>query len=296
MTQKHVLVTGATGKTGAYTVPLLIQRGCKVRAFVHTKDERSARLRAMGAEIVVGDLLDLQVVSEALKTIDSAYFCYPIELGLVEATGYFAQGARDAGVKAIVNMSQISARREAKSNAARQHWISERIFDWSGVPVTHLRPTFFAEWLLLAAKMIVAEGVIAFPFGNGRHAPIAAEDQAHAIAAILEKPEPHAGHTYPLYGPVEMNYEQIATQVTQVLGRPVLYQPIEIEEFAERIVLMRGESAHLVQHLSNVAIDYRNGLFAGTNDVIRQVGGAAPMTVARFVEKHKPAFQAGNKA
>ncbi len=79
MTQKHVLVTGATGKTGAYSVPLLIKHGCKVRAFVHTKDERSARLQAMGAEIVVGDLLDLQVVSDALKTIDSGRCCRDVD-------------------------------------------------------------------------------------------------------------------------------------------------------------------------------------------------------------------------
>jgi NAD(P)H dehydrogenase (quinone) len=45
-------------------------------------------------------------------------------------------------------MFKISARREANSHAARDHWVSERVFDWSGTPTTHLRPTFFAEWLL----------------------------------------------------------------------------------------------------------------------------------------------------
>jgi len=30
-------------------------------------------------------------------------------------------------VHAVVNMSQISARREAKSNAARHHWLAERL-------------------------------------------------------------------------------------------------------------------------------------------------------------------------
>ena len=55
---KTMLVTAATGKTGAYTVPLLIERGHRVRAFVHRRDERSERLSAQGAEIVAGDLLD----------------------------------------------------------------------------------------------------------------------------------------------------------------------------------------------------------------------------------------------
>ena len=290
MSKKHILVTGATGKTGAYTVPLLIERGHSVRAFVHKIDQRSERMKAMGAEIVAGDLLDFYAVSDALKNIDTAYFCYPIEPGLVEATAYFAQGAREGGVKAIVNMSQISARREAKSNAARQHWVSERVLDWSGIQVTHLRPTFFAEWLLLFTEMIGEQGVLALPFGNGRHAPVAAEDQAHVIAAILENPAPHAGKTYPLFGPVEMNHEEIAAEVAHTLGRPVQYKPLEIAEFAERLKA-RGMEPHVVQHASSVAVDYREGIFAGTNDVMQRLGSITPLTVAQFVEKHKAVFK-----
>jgi hypothetical protein len=49
---------------------------------------------------------------------------------LVEATATFAQAASEAGVHAVVNMSQISARREAKSNAARAHYLlAEHVLD-----------------------------------------------------------------------------------------------------------------------------------------------------------------------
>ena len=41
--------------------------------------------------------------------------------------------------------------------------------------------------------------------GAGRHAPIAGEDQAYVIAALLENPEPHDRKICPLVGPVEMN-------------------------------------------------------------------------------------------
>jgi NAD(P)H dehydrogenase (quinone) len=51
--------------------------------------------------------------------------------------------------------------------------------------VTHLRPTFFAEWLIQFGNYGDDEGVLSLPRGDGRHAPIAAEDQAHVIAAIL---------------------------------------------------------------------------------------------------------------
>ena len=100
----------------------------------------------------------------------------------MQATAQFAQAAKEAGVEVIVNMSQISARSDAKSEAARQHWLSERVFDWSGVPTVHLRPTFFAEWLLYLAPMI-RQGKILAPFTTtGRHAPLAAEDQARVLS------------------------------------------------------------------------------------------------------------------
>jgi uncharacterized protein YbjT (DUF2867 family) len=120
------LITGATGKTGAHTVRLLREQGLRVRAFVHALDDRADRLSEQGAEVVQGDLLDFPTVSAATVGVTAAYFNYPIRPGLIEATANFAQAASEAGVHAVVNMSQISARREATSNAARQHWIAER--------------------------------------------------------------------------------------------------------------------------------------------------------------------------
>ena len=169
MSAKRFLITGATGATGGETVELLLERGHHVRAFVHKHDERSAQLEKQGVEIAVGDLLDFTTLRPALEDISGAYFVYPIAPGLLEATAYFAQAAKEAHVPAIVNMSQMSARREAKSHSAFNHWMAERVFDWSGLAVTHLRPTFFAEWFLFAAPQI-KDGLVQWPF-EGKHAP-----------------------------------------------------------------------------------------------------------------------------
>ena len=182
---RNLLVIGATGKTGRYTAELLLQRGHPVRALVRRADERAERLSGLGAEVVVGDVLDFTSMAGATEGIDAVYFTYPIHPGLMDATANLAQAAQDNGVQAIVNMSQISARREAASNAARQHWVAERLLDRSPVAVTHIRPTFFAEWLI---NMWDGSGELRFPFGDGRHAPIAASDQAKVIAAILADP------------------------------------------------------------------------------------------------------------
>src|SRR2546428_8498663 len=56
-----ILVTGAAGQLGAVgrtVTGLLLDRGLPVRAMVRSEDERAAALRAAGAEVVVGDLLE----------------------------------------------------------------------------------------------------------------------------------------------------------------------------------------------------------------------------------------------
>ena len=283
------LITGATGNTGQPTVQLLVERGHRVRAFIHRDDDRSRQLTAAGAEIVVGDLLDFHDVSSALRGVSGAYFCYPIAPGLLDATVTFAQAATEAGVRSVVNMSQISARREAVSNAARQHWLAERLLDRTPMLTAHLRPTFFAEWISWWWGRQGDGGLFRLPFGNGRHAPVAGVDQAYVIAAILDNPEPHDRQAYTLHGPVEMDYYGIAKAVARALGIPVRYEAISIDEFARGLASL-GRSSHLIQHLSNVAIDYQNGVFQGTNNLIEVIGNRYPMTVEEFVIDRKHVF------
>src|SRR5216684_1162715 len=100
------LITGATGTTGSAVVLEMLSRGLPVRAFVHKTDFRSEQLRRAGAEIHQGDLLDLMAVRSALGGIRRAYFCFPPEDRLLEASVNFAVAAREANLEAVVNMSQ----------------------------------------------------------------------------------------------------------------------------------------------------------------------------------------------
>jgi NAD(P)H dehydrogenase (quinone) len=297
MSGKKFLVTGATGRTGRHTVRHLLEKGHAVRALVHQEDERSEALRSAGAEVVVGDLLEHDAVIRTTAGTSAAYFCYPIRPGIIQATAYFADAAKRADLKAVINMSQISAREDAKSHAARDHWIAERVFDWSGVPTVHLRPTFFSEWLILpwVRDVIVDEGVINLPFGEGRHAPIAAEDQARLIATILADPAAHIGRSYTLHGPAELTQHGIAEAIGGVLGRTITYRPGTIETYRERLKNY-GRMEFLIQHLCAVALDYQNGIFAGEDKIIAEVTGQPPMTVQEFVALHRDAFNAVSAA
>jgi len=288
--EKKVLITGATGATGGSAIVELLARGIPVRALVRKIDQRSDRLSAQGVEIARGDLSDFESVSQALKGITATYFVFPIQTsGILEATAFFAQAAIEQGVSAIVNMSQISARREAKSVAARNHWIGERLLDRSGIPVTHLRPTFFAEWLAYHASTIREKSVLPLPFGNGRYAPIAAEDQGRVIAAILADPTDHAGKVYPLFGPKEMDEYEIAKILSEILARPVTYIPMEIDAYKLRLK-EAGYTFHFIQHVENVAQDCRDGIFAGTNELVEQITGRKPLTINQYIEKNRALF------
>lgn len=313
MNAGKILITGATGDTGGHAIAQLLERGRPVRALVHRIDDRSKRLEDQGAEVVAGDYLDLDAMRAALNGVHRAYFVYPIRPGIIQATAYFAQAAKEAGVEAVVNMSQISARENARSHAARDHWVAERVLDWSGIAVTHLRPTYFAEWILYYAAMIKT-GTLSWLLGTGKHAPVAAEDQARVIVGILENPTPHRGKVYPLFGPKEYTPAEIAQVLGRVLDKDVRYKQATSDEllrmrasgpppapgevnartgYGEFEQLHRGElkESFLLQHLREVAADHQAGVFAGTNDLIESIGGRAPTTLEEFITKHREAFE-----
>ncbi|MGW5586712.1 NmrA family NAD(P)-binding protein [Streptomyces sp. NPDC003857] len=219
-----ILVTTANGATGRPMVDYLLEDGFGVRALVRKDDARAQELREAGAEVVFGDLLDLREVRAALDGVQRAYFNYPLGEGLVEAAVMFAQVAKEQKLELIVNMSQFQSRPVARSKTTQNHWLAEQVFEWSGVPTTHLRPTAFAQWLLYISGFI-RRGRYAMPFnGDSRVAPIAGRDVALTAAKILASPDEHAGQTYRLTGPVEYSHRELAAEVCRVLGKDLPFE------------------------------------------------------------------------
>ena len=284
--RRSVLVTGATGDTGRAAVREAVAYGLAVRAMVHGEDARSEALGKLGAEIVVGDLLEIDTVLAAMRGIDAAYFVWPVQPGLIHATVNFAQGAKEAGVATIVNLSQRSASRHSKSNSCRDSFIAEQVLNWSGLPVIHLRPTYFLEWLLYPWQLpYLKQGVLRMPAGKGRHSPVAADDQGRAIAALLKDPEGHLGTTINLSGPVEMDHEQMAAELSEGLGRKIVFQDVPIEEYCASIEAM-GVPPYIVQHLRFAMDDYKHGAMSGADDNVERLTGRRSMTVGEFARAH----------
>lgn len=292
MTASQILVTGASGSTGREIVRALQHTDHTVRAMVHREDARADTLRELGAEVVLGDLLDVDGVRAALEGVESAYFVYPIVPGIIDGTTYFAQAAHEAGVGAIVNMSQGTCRRDSKSHASQNHWMAQQVFDWAEVPVTHIRPNLFAEWLLYPFTLwpLIGDDILTLPFGDAHFAPLTAFDQGRAIATILANPAPHAGKAYQLDGPTDMDGTAIAEALTEVLGRTIRYAPMSVEEFSAFVTPIPILGEYFAQHIGGVIEDLHNGLWVSKTDTVEELTGTPPMDLKQFIGEHRDDF------
>jgi uncharacterized protein YbjT (DUF2867 family) len=300
-----ILVTGAAGRVGAVgrtVTELLLKQGRSVRAMVRTEDERAQALRGLGAEIVVGNLLDLDSMHRVIAGCDTVYFGMSVSDAYLAATVNTAAVAKHHGVKAFINMSQMtvsqmSITETTPSPQHKLHWLAEQALNWSGLPVVHVRPTVFLEgfFLTLTPDSVRESNQIRLPFGEGKTAPVAAEDVGRAVAALLANPQPHIGKIYNLTGPQSENMHFFAREYSKALDRTITFQDIPVEPWRDEL-LKRGWPVHLVNHLAAMADLHRAGRFDRMSDDVRILTGQRPVSVQEFVRKNAAAFTAAAKA
>ncbi len=293
---KPVLVTSAAGgrqgKTGRHVSEMLLAQGVPVRAFVHQIDERSEHLRALGADIVQGDFLDIRSVQRAVEDTSAIYFAYPVQDGLMDATAAMAIAARQAGVSRLVNLVMLQSSPDAPTPRMRQNYLSEQVFEWAGIGAVHIRATVFYENLgAMVRQSLPAQGAVRLPWGgeNTVLPLVSAEDVARVATGLLTSPQLVAGSAYPLIG-VTISLKEIIATFARVLGKNVRYEEISDEEW-RRDALARGYNAHAIEHLSSLwrairgaAID-PNDIRYAVSDTIEQIGGARPKTLEAFVRE-----------
>jgi NAD(P)H dehydrogenase (quinone) len=166
MTKTTVLVTAATGRIGGAVATQLLEKGITTRAMVHRNDARSARLRDLGAEIVVADMFDIQQVQAAMDEVDRLYFNPPYHPHALDSAVTFALAARRSGVEAVVAMGQWLASPEHPSLMARHAWLTDKLFEL--LPNTaHVAvdPGFFADNYFTFVPVAAQLGVFPLPTG-----------------------------------------------------------------------------------------------------------------------------------
>jgi NAD(P)H dehydrogenase (quinone) len=287
-----VLITGATGNTGRAAVAESLALGMNVRALVRREDERSRALAELGAHIVIGNQLDINSLRSALEGVDAAYFLFPIHPGLIQAAVHFVQAVKEARVGSVLNLSQRSVNRYSVSPSSRDTFLAQEVFDWSGVNVTHLRPTVFLDQLFYPwVRPYLQQGILRLPAGRGRCAPIAAQDQGRAIAALLKNPSRRPAKVTALSGPVEMDFDQMAAELSDGLGRKITYEDVPLDKFVAELREF-GLPAYLVESIGGIMSDYQDGRMAGVDDNIEKITGRRSMSVGEFAKRHANMFNA----
>ncbi|MFF3517843.1 NmrA family NAD(P)-binding protein [Streptomyces sp. NPDC002573] len=289
-----VLIPGAGG-VGRAVFEDLRAHDVPVRFMVRREDERAAELRALGAEVVIGDLTRPETVAAALQGVTRMYFAMAVSPDHLLAATVVTSVAKAYGkLEALVDLSQMTvsqmtATSTEESHQQRLHWLAEQVFDWSGLPVVHIRPTAFLDtplFTMMAARSIQASGTIALPFGTGRTSPVAVDDVARTVATVLRAPAAHIGQIYELTGPRSVDMTELAAEFSRALGRQVTYVDVPPERWEAQLPKM-GMAPHLVQHVATMARLHRDNRYNRTADGVQRVTGAPAQSIEEFVAARK---------
>jgi uncharacterized protein YbjT (DUF2867 family) len=299
---RPILVTGAAGEIGSigrHLTEMLLANGHKVRAMVRREDDRAESLRQLGAEVVIGDLTDLQSVHRAIEGCKRIYFSMSVSAAYLEATVNFAAVARHHGVEAIVNMSQMSVTgmsitETTNSPQHKLHWLAEQALAWSGLPVVTVRPTAFMEgfFLRLAVNSVRETDELVLPLGNARTSPIAAFDVARVVATIFDDPASHIGQIYNLTGPESADLDHYARVFSEALGRTIHYRNVPVSAWSEKLREL-GVPEYLISHLAVLAELHGQGRFDRMTDDVFKITGQKPTSMSEFVRHHAAEFTRG---
>ncbi|RZS68309.1 uncharacterized protein YbjT (DUF2867 family) [Agromyces ramosus] len=235
-----IAVIGSTGKTGRRVADLLDERGHAVRRL------------ARGTSPAF-DWQHPEGWPQALQGVERLYAAFVPDLAVAGsdvAIARLIEVARDAGVRRIV---LLSGRREA--GALR----CEDLLLASGIPATVVRSSWFTqnftEGMLRDAA---SSGVLALPAGEVREPFIDVDDLA-AVAVEALTGEGHEGRVFEVTGPQSLSFAEIASLLSEINGREVVYLPVTFDEFHAAVAAEEGpEVATMLTELCREVLDGRN--------------------------------------
>ena len=290
MTKPKILVTGATGKTGAALVAELCQREWPVRAMVSREDNRSAALRKLGAETVIADMYDPEQLYLAAEGTQRAYYLPLMRPYMIQAANAFMVAAREAKIESIVQMSQWTSSASHPTAMTRQTWLIDRTFSMiPGVAHTIFNPGMFADNFLRTIDFAALLGIYPVLIGDSKSAPISNEDMAKSAAALLtDDPAKHAGKSYHPTGTELLSGKEMAKIIAKVVGHAVFPVNLPIWMFL-KVARMQKIDPYQIALLVRYAEDNKQGTFSyegGVTEVMQELTGKAAESFATTAQRY----------
>jgi uncharacterized protein YbjT (DUF2867 family) len=278
-----ILVTTA-GKVGAETARLLAQRGEPVRVLVRDPEKATALAQA-GAEVTQGDLEVPATIDAAMKGVSTVVLVSPAipaqELNVVAS-------AVRAGAEHVV---KITSKASADSPIARRRGQAEieNGLIASGLGYTLLRNNAYMQNFLMAAPSIAKTSSFGSAARDGRVGMIDTRDVAAVAAEIAAAPAPHARKTYWPTGPEAITFSDAAAALSKVLGRPVTFQPLTVEEQTQAMVDIGLPESLAAMNAQAVAL-FADGDSDYVTDDVPSILGRPARTFEQFATDYTAAF------
>ena len=277
-----ILAIGATGTVGRHLVPHLVDRGLPVRALVRN---RAADLPA-AVDRVIGDLADPGTLGPALAGVDAVYLAcgnHPAQVAWETAV---IDAAAAAGVQRIVKLSALDAAIGSPVAFADAHGRIEAHLQASGIEHVLLRPAFLMSNLLAAADGVRQAGAIFLPAAGAKIAMVDPRDVAAVAAVALTET---VARELPLTGPAVVTFDDIAAELSDVMGRRVGFVPVPDDAAVEQLVAAGAPEWFATNLVTQFGL-LRQGTQAQARDTVHTVLGREPRSVGTFLRDHAPVF------
>jgi uncharacterized protein YbjT (DUF2867 family) len=228
MNNKIIAVTGATGQQGGVVARKLLAEGWKVRALTRDVNKpASLELKALGAELVTGDMDNRAELDSAFKGAYGVFSVQNYWLPNVQYEGEIKQGknvadaVKAAGVQHLVYSSVGSAHRGMGQKHFESKWIIEQYIQSLGIPFTILRPVAFMENNNWRRAYILSGTYNSMGLRPDKGVQnIAVDDIAVFVALAFSDAKFFLGKTLELAGD-ELTETQATEVFAKVIGRPV---------------------------------------------------------------------------
>ncbi|HWV57167.1 MAG TPA: SDR family oxidoreductase [Longimicrobiales bacterium] len=283
-----ITVTGSTGTIGTELVRLLSEAGAPARAVLRdfTRAPELPHIAPIRA-----DLRDETLLEPVLAGTRRLFLLTGNAPGFGETQIGVIRAAERLGVEHVVKLSALGASPRSKSPLGLEHWQVEQALEATSMAWTILRPhTFMQNWLGDVARTVREEGVIYAAIGDGRVPFIDARDIAAVAAEVLLHPDRHAGQRYVLTGGEAVGYGDLARALTDVLGRPVEYRHLTMEEMRARLESQGVHPQMIESMLALAAYQKAGGPTERVSDAVREILGRPPRTIRDFVADYREAF------
>ena len=227
---EKILVTGATGQQGGTLAKLLLQKNHKVYALVRNIQSPAAQeLKKEGANLVKGDLNNLDSLEQAVNGVDSIFLMgTPLEDGIEGETRrgkMMADIAKEKNVKHLVYNTGIP-------HFESKYKVEQHIRNL-GIPYTIIGPTFFMENLLTYLKPGLEQGQLALPLSPSSILQQSAlQNIAEFSALVLEHSKTFLDKRIDIASD-EVTGEQATKVLSNELERKIRYVHIPLDRVRE---------------------------------------------------------------